>query len=105
MSDKSWKQFERRIAKRLDGRRVGILGKEDIEHPLFSIECKLLKELPKGLTEPYKQAEKNCPAGKIAIVCMKEKKKQDGNALIIMSFESLLWMVEDMDEFNSQSTR
>lgn len=34
------KSYERYIANRLGGRRMGVMGKEDVDHPLFSIECK-----------------------------------------------------------------
>ena len=86
MSDKVWKQFERRIAKRLGGRRVGILGKEDIEHPVFSVETKVLKELPKFMTKVYGQAKRNSPKGKIPFACIKENGRHDENALVILSF-------------------
>lgn len=34
------KDAERALAKRLGGRRTGVLGREDISHPLLSIEVK-----------------------------------------------------------------
>ncbi|MHA1225214.1 MAG: hypothetical protein ACTSPV_00560 [Candidatus Hodarchaeales archaeon] len=89
MSNPAWKKYERRIAAALGGRRVraGELEQEDVEHSLLSIEVKLLKNLPKGLTNPYKQAKRNAPKGKIPIVIMKEKKRFDDNALVFLRFK------------------
>lgn len=56
----TWKDHERRIAKRLGGQRIPVADKRsstDVLHPLFSIECKLRKSLPKLLQSAMKQAE------------------------------------------------
>jgi len=86
MGNPGWKKFERRIAIQIEGRRTGILGGEDIEHPIFSGECKLLQELPKWLRDVYGQAVRNCSKGKIPFACVKQKGKNDKNALVILNF-------------------
>ena len=86
MSNPGWKKYERRIARDLGGRRVGVLGSEDIEHPIYSIEAKLLKSLPKWLTGLWKQTQGNCPAGKIPFACVKEKNRNDDNAFVILRY-------------------
>lgn len=84
MSDKSWKAFERRVAKMLGGRRTGILGGEDIEHPVYSGECKLLQSLPAWLTKLWAQTEANCPVGKIPVAMVKKNGGLDRDALTIL---------------------
>lgn len=87
--DKGWKDFEKRIALAIGGRRIGILGKEDVEHEYLSIEAKLLKRdrFPKLLIDAYGQAKKNCPEEKIPVLCMKPKNILDKNAFVILSLE------------------
>ena len=49
--DKPWKAFERRVAKAVGGKRRGpnfTDGRDDVIHPLFSIECKLLSRVVLG---------------------------------------------------------
>lgn len=66
---KRGKNIERAIAKQVDGKRVGVLGKEDISHSLFSIESKGRKKFV--ATSWIEQAYKNAP------------KDKDGNLLKI----------------------
>lgn len=62
------KRVQKRIAKEMDARNVGIFGGEDAEHPIFSIEAKS-KKVFSGI-KFIEQAEKNCPEGKIPIVVL-----------------------------------
>lgn len=96
MTEKGWKKFEKRIAFRLGGERVGILGAEDVRHPILSIECTQVdkKRFPQMVKNKYYQAIKNCPKGKKPIVVMKEKRRLDDNSLVIVSlsnFEKILF--------------
>lgn len=62
------KRVQKRIAKEMDARNVGIFGGEDAEHPIFSIEA---KSKVKFVGEKFIiQAENNCPEGKIPIVIL-----------------------------------
>ena len=85
--NKGWKDFEKRISIELGGRRTGILGGEDVEHPILSGECKLLKSLPKWLIDLWGQTKSNCPAKKIPFACIKQKGLNDKNALVILRFQ------------------
>jgi len=90
-----WKIFEKRVGARLGGVRVGILGGEDVRHPTLSIECTQIdrKRFPKMVKNKYYQAIRNCPKGKMPIVVMKEKRRSDDNALVVISllnFERIL---------------
>jgi len=62
------KRTEKQIAKRLGGKRIGLLGKEDISHPVYSIEVK--SRVTFAGKKILEQAERNCEKGKtpIAIV-------------------------------------
>lgn len=76
MADKAWKQFERRLAKdRVNGKRVGVLGGEDVTSRCFSEEAKLLKKIPRFIEKVMAQAEENCPPRKIPVVIIKPKGK------------------------------
>lgn len=90
-----WKIYEKRVGARLGGIRVGILGGEDVRHPILSIECTQVDKtrFPKMVKNKYLQAIKNCPKGKTPIVVMKEKRRNDDNSLVILSllnFEEIL---------------
>ncbi|MBF0487215.1 MAG: hypothetical protein HQK98_03555 [Nitrospirae bacterium] len=60
------KAAERAVAKRMNGKRIGIMGGEDVEHPLFSIEVKSRKAFVAG--DWMSQAVRNCPEGKTPLV-------------------------------------
>lgn len=76
------KRAERAIAKRLRGKRVGVLGREDIEHPLWSIE---VKSRVRFAGEKFlRQAERNCPAGKTAIVVVHILHQPHSNDIVMM---------------------
>lgn len=60
MVDKAWKRAERLAAKAFGVERNGRLGRyagDTTPHPLFSIESKYRKTLPKVLTEGLAQAK------------------------------------------------
>ncbi len=59
------KDAERTLAKRLNGRRTGVLGGEDITHPLLSIEVKSRSWF--AGEKFMAQAKRNC-SGKIPAV-------------------------------------
>ena len=59
------KAFQSKLAKMVGGRNIGTLGGEDVEHKTFSIEAKAFASY-RGETI-MKQAENNCPKGKIPI--------------------------------------
>lgn len=91
-----WKIFEKRIGARLGGVRVGILGGEDVRHPILSIECTQVdkKRFPQMVKNKYLQAIKNAPKGKRPVVIMKEKRRSDDNSFVVLSlvnFEKILF--------------
>ena len=107
--DKSWKAFERRIAKLFGCKRRGADfrgekgGKDDLTHPLWSVECKLLSKPTFGaMIDACRQAEgaaqplafvlnvqdgSMCGGGaqpsRHPIAIVKKKGAPDGDALVI----------------------
>ena len=54
MPDKSWKAFERRVAKRVGGKRIPVTGERDgadVIAPAFCYQAKLRRGLPSYLRE------------------------------------------------------
>ncbi|MFQ5901692.1 MAG: hypothetical protein ACE5IH_09070 [Thermodesulfobacteriota bacterium] len=76
------KDTEKAIAKLLNGRRIGVLGKEDIQKDNLSIEVKHRKAFvgSKWLT----QAIKNCKDGKIPVVIVHTHNSRHDNDCVIM---------------------
>jgi len=78
------KDLERFIAKDLDGRRVGILGQEDvILHRGISCECKERAKLPMFIHSCMAQAERNAK-GDTAIVVLHELGKEHGGDVVMI---------------------
>jgi len=92
---KRGKRIERDLAKRLGGKRVGILGKTDISHAVFSFE---VKGRVKFVAEKwFQQAVRNCEEGKIPAVIVHVTGQHHGNDYVIMQlkdFEDWLGRVE-----------
>lgn len=76
------KATERALARRLKCRCVGLLGREDLEHPLFSIE---VKSRMRFTGERFmQQAIQSCPEGKTPLVIVHLNGRHHGNDLVIM---------------------
>ena len=89
MADKTWKAFERQIAKILGGRRVPITGRQrgdvpDVEHDYFSIECKLRKSVPKWIKSALAQAHAASRGRKRPVVFLREKGSPESDIIVIM---------------------
>lgn len=68
----TWKAVERRVAEKLQGQRVGNRGlaTEDVAHPVFSIEVKHRKEMPKLIDDGMTQCRRNAPDGKTPLLVL-----------------------------------
>ena len=90
----NWKNLERKTAKLLGGKRNSrgmdfSLSIGDVEHPLFSIECKYRAKISGFLKDGIKQAMKYHP-DKIPVLVLKEKNMR--GELVVMrlqDFQSL----------------
>jgi len=97
MADKSWKAWERRVAKWFpDGRRRGAdfrgdhSGKSDVISDGWSIEVKLLgRPTYGGMKDAARQAETNKEhPSDIPVAIVKKKGDPDKDALVVMRLES-----------------
>ena len=82
------KNTERALAKILGGRRVGILGKEDIDIPGFCVE---IKDRVKFIGDNFlKQAEKHLTDYKKAIAIVHIHKQPHEKDIVLMRLKD--WM-------------
>jgi hypothetical protein len=86
MSNAAWKRAERQAARALGGKRNSRGGDfsqsmPDVEHPLFSIECKYRKTLPRLLRLGLEQAARY-DASKPPLLVVKER--QQRGALVVL---------------------
>jgi len=82
------KRAERKVAKILKAKRVGILGKSDVEHPLFSFE---VKSRQKFIAEKwFAQAVKNCEKDKIPAVIVHIVGRHYDNDYVIIRLKDLI---------------
>lgn len=79
------KRAEKAIADILGGRRVGVLGKEDVNTNLFSIEVKSRKRFS-GKTF-FDQSKSHCIQGKIPLVIVHIHGKSHSKDLVMMSLQ------------------
>jgi len=79
------------MARLFKTRRTGILGDSDFETDFLAAEVKVLKSLPKWLTDIYGQANKNCPLGKHPIAIIKKKNREDKEAFVIMRLKNFMY--------------
>lgn len=74
------KNTERAIAKRVNGKRVGTMGGEDIQHPWMSIEAK--SRVACVVEKWMEQSERNAPDNKIPVVVVHIHGKRHDDDLI-----------------------
>jgi hypothetical protein len=94
MPDKSWKAFERRLAALFGCKRRGPDfrgedgGNDDLTHPHWSVEAKLLgAPTYSAMLAACKQAEANA-RGREPVAVVKRKSAQDKDALVVMRLET-----------------
>lgn len=80
------KSTERSLAKLLNAQRIGILGKEDLSHPLFSYEIKSRKSFV--ALSWLEQAERNCPEGKTPVLVVHVSGKHHQRDCVIVSLQT-----------------
>jgi hypothetical protein len=99
----TWKDFERRTAKRLGGRRIPVTGLDrhgaDVETPLLCVQVKLGRRMPSYFREwmggIVNTAERK---KKIGAVVWKPFQSRDDNAIVMMrlkDFEELHGKIEE----------
>lgn len=89
------KQNEREIARLCGGKRVGIMGGEDIEHEVYSIECKSITRW--RLSEKWlDQVVRNCPEGKVPLLWLHKKNLRHKHDLIILRYGDFVDLYGDL---------
>ena len=89
MADKSWKAFERRLAKRMGGRRIPVTGEragaDVIGGGPFAYQCKLRRGLPsylrgwlRGITAAGERVNS------IGVVVWKAPNARDDDAVVVL---------------------
>ena len=79
------KDLEKHAARFYSGKRIGVLGNEDIFLSRFSCECKEREKLPASIKSWMAQAERNASGyGKIAFVHMHENNASHNEDLVIL---------------------
>lgn len=95
-----FKAMERRVAQALGGKRVPVTGRErgdapDVEHELFSIECKQgARGLPAWFTEGYKQAIAAWRPGQLPIVIYHTVGTRHEDAVVCIRVKHLRQLME-----------
>jgi hypothetical protein len=79
------KATEKAVAKRINGVRVGIMGGEDIHHPLYSIESKSVSRCV--IEKWFEQCEKNNKRKVIPCVIVHIKNKSHDNDYVILKMK------------------
>ena len=80
------KKYERWVANDLGGRRVGLLGMEDVVTSIYAIECKERQKLPAFIKNVMAQAKANCPDDKLPLVCLHELNTSHQSDVVMMEY-------------------
>lgn len=82
------KATERAVARSLGGKRVGVLGGEDVEAGLFSVECKSRKAF---IGQSFMaQAVRNCPQGRVPMVVVHVHGQRRSGDLVMLRMSDWL---------------
>ena len=88
MADKSWKAFERRLARRVGGRRIPVTGERDgadVDAGPFVYQAKLRRGLPSYLREWLRGiAAAGERAGATGVVVWKSPRTLDDDAVVVL---------------------
>ena len=89
MADKSWKKFERRLAKRVGGKRIPVTGLDragaDVVAGQFVYQAKLRKGVPSYLREWLDGITASGErAGKVGIVAWKAPREKDADTIVVL---------------------
>ncbi len=105
---KPWKEAEKQAARVLGGKRksrgdnFSQEAPDVVDNPLFSIECKYRKQLPKLLTDGIEQAKKYIKrrSSKIPILFLKQRNQKGG--YVVLEAEDFKRILEGQTEEGKQ---
>ena len=88
MADFAWKAFERRLAKRVGGKRIPVTGERggaDVDAGPFVYQAKLRRGVPSYLREWLRGiVEAGSRKGSIGVVIWKQPRSRDDESLVIL---------------------
>ena len=88
MADTSWKSFERRVAKRVGGRRLACTGEKDgvdVDAGPFVYQAKLRRGVPSYLRSWLSGiVEAGAHQGSIGVLIWKAPNARDDNSLVLL---------------------
>jgi hypothetical protein len=104
------KDFERRVARRVGGRRLGTLGGVDVvtdrlkiklndREAGLAIECKSRYRLPSLLTSAFTQCERYSGSD-IPAVCLHETGKRQDSDLVVLRFPDFISILKALTRLN-----
>jgi hypothetical protein len=86
------KRNEKKIAKLLNGERVGLFGGQDIKTELLSIEAK--SRVSFVGRKWMEQCIRNCPEGKVPVVVIHTHNSKHSDDLVIINIEEFKKLLE-----------
>ena len=97
MADHAWKQFERRVSRAHGVERQPVTGErggsDSMPHPLFCLQMKLRRAIPKCLREwsdsIHATAQRH---GRIGVLIVKEPRKRDDDAIVILRYRDWVYL-------------
>jgi len=91
VADKSWKAFERTVAEKMGGRRIGPSGvnTNDVEHAVWAIECKYKSKIPDWILDALIQANKG--DGRTPIVFVRPKALKEKDVVMMWAKDFYEW--------------
>lgn len=84
------KRAERATAKLLNGRRLGVLGKHDVESEKYGVEVKSREKIPKWFTKFWDQTEANCPEDKIPLLVIHKLNQRHDDDWVVLKMKDFL---------------
>jgi hypothetical protein len=86
----TWKAYELRVAKALNGRRIPVTGIDrdgaDVVTPMFHAQIKLRRALPAWLWGWLSGICATTPPGKVGILILRKPRQEDAEALVVMRY-------------------
>lgn len=87
------KDLEKAMAKIFNGKRMGVLGGEDIFHPIFSIECK--SKVKFSARKIMEQCKRNNKDSKIPLCVIHEPTKMYMDSLVMLDLDDFLKLIDN----------
>lgn len=99
MPDVTWKAVERRLAKRLHGRRLGATGRSgpDVLTSWLACEVKSRRRLPQWLHEAIAQARAGAGDNRLAVAILHETGQRHDGDLVVMTLRDFCAWFGDLD--------